>query len=1077
MAARIRVVSGALVAAAALLAAAAPTPAATLAIPTLLSPASGASTQVLTSFAWSPVAGAARYEFQFAADAGFNSPVLGRGEDQFFTRNTRATLKKTVPNGTYYWRVRAVAADGSVSSWSAPRQLRKGWSLAPALQAPAHGAVVSHPANPLVLRWSSVPYAAKYLVTIASDPLLGSAVGGQQNVETSGTVYAPRALLLPPGTYYWGVTPMDAQDHRGVPSPVQSFTWTWPTATAPSVTDLMTETEVFDPFFSWAPVPGAAKYELEVNPTADFSPGSKVCCTGTMIGASHAPTSMLKDNTYYWRLRALDAFGNAGQWNLGAPFTKTFDKVPPVAGPSIKNLRMRDHLSDPGSDLDAGTAGYQTEVPILTWSPVPGASSYEVDVFPLEGGICDWSDVGADHWRIKTAATSWTMLGSRFSGVKPYPDARPVSTDGIREPLAGKSYCARVRARADRDSGLQEVYGDYTYLADSTGSAFTWLGYPLGAPCTAPCVHGNLGTDDYVLPATGVSTTRMPLFTWKPLLVYPHRVLLNTSGVKALTLEGTLPGATELRVTVRDNAGNSALNDLVISGVTPNLVYTHTDGNIAGLAAAINSDPDNDVVDAQAHVTGVGLAPVPDQPFQPGRQAYFVIVAKDPSFSNIVDYAFTQLPAYSPRTSANPTTYSDEETLYYWAVLPASEPSGDNAAGNPLQAAPDNFQKLSSPPALLSPAPGSEVTGQPTFRWTSAEGARRYRLQVSNDPSFGTLLDDVPTGIQTASTAYTSSTSYPADTVLYWRVRADDENLVGLRWSSVGTFQRRLPVPAPKFDSSTGDMYPLMSWSPVQGAVSYRLAVDEPDGDHAEYEDFRSSAASFSKMTGTGVAGIRVRANFPTKTSQTTPGPWSSTVTFTRTMGEPTGASTDASTNHLLFSWDPKPGTKHYRVLVANREDFATRVEDVKTDNTSHAPTLTATAYLQGGTFYWKVAAYDEDNNVGDFTRAHSFVLQKVSPNRPGAVQVSQRLRLGVRGRLRVRRLSRVVVTVRAGGRVVRGAKVRGLAPGLGRRWRATNRRGQVVFRFRPKRRGIAVFQATKRGYLVGTLRVRIRVR
>jgi hypothetical protein len=454
-----------------------------------------------------------------------------------------------------------------------------------------------------------------------------------------------------------------------------------------------------------------------------------------------------------------------------------------------------------------------------------------------------------------------------------------------------------------------------------------------------------------------------------------------------------------------------------------------------------------------------------------GKASYFVIVAKDPSFSNIIDYAFTQQPVYAPRTGLAPTTYPDEETLYYWAVLPASGANGDNAAGNPLQAAPDNFQKLSNPPTLLAPTPGADVSGQPTFRWSSPEGARRYRLQVSNDPSFGTLLDDV----QTASTAFTSATSYPADTVLYWRVRADDENLIGLRWSSVGTFQRRLPVPAPKFDAAQGEMYPLMSWSPVPGAVSYRLAVDEPDGDHNEYEDFRSAAASFGKMTGTGVLGIRVRANFPTKTSQTTPGPWSSTVHFTRTMGEPTGAATDATANHLLFNWDAKPGTKQYRVLVANREDFAQTVEDVRTDNTAYAPTLTAAAYTAGGTFWWKVAAYDEDNNVGDFTRAHSFTLAKTSPDRPGVVRVSQRLRIGVKGRLRAKRMSRIVVTIRAGGRVVAGAKVRGLARGLRPRWRATNRRGQVVFRFRPKRKGLAVFQATKRGYLVGTARVRIR--
>ena len=114
-------VSGALAAAAALLLAGSASTAGTpLVAPSPLAPAAGASAQALPAFAWSPVAGAARYEFQFAADVGFNAPVLGKGEDQFFTRNSRATLKKTIPNGTYYWRVRAVSADGSVSPWSAP---------------------------------------------------------------------------------------------------------------------------------------------------------------------------------------------------------------------------------------------------------------------------------------------------------------------------------------------------------------------------------------------------------------------------------------------------------------------------------------------------------------------------------------------------------------------------------------------------------------------------------------------------------------------------------------------------------------------------------------------------------------------------------------------------------------------------------------------------------------------------------------------------------------------------------------------------------------------------------------------
>jgi hypothetical protein len=1068
--AALRVVTGAFAASAALFLAA--PAAAAVGTPTLVSPAASATVQGLPAFAWNAVAGADRYEFALAADAGFNAPVLGPAEGQFFTRNTRATVKKTLPNGTYWWRVRAITAGGAVSPWTPPRPLRKSWTLAPTLLSPTQGAVATHPTTPLVLKWSSVTHAAKYWVTIASDPSLGSAVLAQGNVETRGTSYAPRALLLPPGTYYWGVTPLDAQGHRGQPSAVGSFTWLWPTAAATTVGDLRADAEVYDPLFSWDPVPGAAKYELEVNPAQDFSPGSRVCCTGVgfppIIAPTHAPDRNLRDNTYYWRVRALDAFGNAGDWNAGPSFIKTFDKVPPVSAPSVKNVRLRDNLSDPGSDVDAVTPGYQTHVPIVTWDAVPGASSYEIDVYPFEGGICNWSDSDLDHWHSTTATTAWTPLGNSWNNVKPYADARPMAQEPWR-PLAGKGYCVRVRGRADRDIGNAEVYGDYTYLNGGTAPAFEWAGPPAGNPCTPSCTPGYLGVDDYLAPQTGVTSTRMPLFTWKPLPPFEKKALFNTSGVKALTLTGLVPGVSGLKVTVQDNLGNSSLEDLVVYDDDEARSFTYPDGNIAALAAAVNSDPhpDGPLVEAALHVTGVALTRVTDSPFVPGTQSYFILVSKDASFSNIVDYAFTQAPAYAPRGPNWIMTYPDETTLYYWAVLPAAFVNGSGAAGNPLVGVPSNLRKESNPPMLTTPTAGENVVGQPTFRWSPAEGARRYTLQVSQDPSFGTTLDEVAT----ASTAYTANKSYPADTVLYWRVRANDENLVGLRWSAVGSFQRRLPAPAPLFDALAGDMFPVISWAPVLGAVSYKIAVDEPDGEHYEYDDFRSAAAAFVKMTGTGITGIRVRANFPTQTTATTPGPWSSTIFHTRTVGEPTGARTEATDDRVLFGWDPKPGTKQYRVLVSSREDFSVVVEDVKTDNPSHAPQLTHAAYVMGGTFWWKVAATDEDQNLGDFTRPHSFSVKKSGT----AVQTTQKLRLSMKGRLKANRVRRIVVTVKAGARPVRGARVRAFGMGVVTRWKVTNKAGRVVFRLKPKARGVMFFQATKKGYLAGASRVRVR--
>ena len=377
------------------------------------------------------------------------------------------------------------------------------------------------------------------------------------------------------------------------------------------------------------------------------------------------------------------------------------------------------------------------------------------------------------------------------------------------------------------------------------------------------------------------------------------------------------------------------------------------------------------------------------------RQSYYVLVSKDASFSNIVDYAFTQLPVYAPRSSSKPTTYPDETTSYYWAVLPAIGMNGSLASGDPLAASPQSFQKQSTPPAQTAPANGASVELQPTFRWTPVEGARRYRVQVADDPTFGSLLDDVLTD----STAYTSNTSYPADTILYWRVRADDENLIGLTWSAVGTFRRRLPAPVlSAANPGSGESIPLWTWAPVNGAVGYDVEVDEPDGDHSQFLDFRSAAFTAVKMTGTGIWGWRVRAVFPKQLgSQTQPGPWSATKPYTRTIAEPGGARTERSGISVLLSWNAKPAAKNYRVQISQRADFQGTVEQVDTDNTSYAPTLLSPTYLAGGTFWWRVAAQDEDRNIGDFSPGQQFSLAKQSGGhgRPDAAEARHEAREG----------------------------------------------------------------------------------
>jgi hypothetical protein len=213
-------------------------------------------------------------------------------------------------------------------------------------------------------------------------------------------------------------------------------------------------------------------------------------------------------------------------------------------------------------------------------------------------------------------------------------------------------------------------------------------------------------------------------------------------------------------------------------------------------------------LDASDYLRPVGGSTIDSMPVftwdpVPGAQSYFVVVANDPQFTTIEDYAYTRVAAYAPRELAKTRGYPDKTSNYYWAVLPAASANGLNVSTDVTSSNPQAFEKQTAAPTLLGPTGGAVVSTTATvFHWTPVNGARRYHLQVSDDPTFANVLDEkpiqgqatVPNGAGTDSTAYTSSTDYPTGTTLYWRVQAEleDQNatFVGLRWSTTGTFQR-----------------------------------------------------------------------------------------------------------------------------------------------------------------------------------------------------------------------------------------------------------------------------------------------
>jgi hypothetical protein len=950
----------AVVAIAAGLMAAAPSYAALVA-PTPTMPSNSSTQDQAPVFGWNPVKGAATYNFELATDSGFGSIVYKLTG----TKNTRATAPNALADDTYWWHVRAVSSTGTAGPWSPATQFTKSWSDVPTQESPLNGDTVSFP-TPLVLNWDKVPFAASYHLVLAEDPQLTTVdldLGAPgSSTAPNGTQFAPTQLS--PGTYYWEVWPVDAAGHQGQGSGVWSFTWNDPDAmTNLQVTDMVSDPQVFDPLFSWDPVPGAKGYQLEVSSAADFSTGSTICCGSSGIGGaytystiyatSYAPTTVLENNTLYWRVRPVDVSGAVGQWTQGNQYTQNYDVVPP----SVTNLRL---IAPDGSDL----GGTSTDTPIVAWDPVPGASYYEVNVTLFTGGICDWGQPSTVQWQSKTASTYWTALGNGLSASKPFQGGPSVSTD-TQALTAGKSYCVRVRADRDNAANSNPVVGSYTYLGDGNSASFDFTGFPLGGACSPSCNTGYLGDDDSLLPIEGSTDVQAPLFTWNP---------MN------------------------------------------------------------------------------------------GKQSYFVIVAKDPQFTTIIDYAFTHEPAYAPRTGSSVRTYTDETTSFYWAVLPATAFGGTGAVGNPLLAAFHDFLKQSDPPVQDLPADQSTVPGVVQFQWELTQGAKKYRLLVTN--ASGTLLDQT-----TDSTSFVAPIGLPQG-LISWKVEALDQNNTALTWSPVQSFTHTLAAPTipsgPGINPAGGADIPAWQWNPVDGASKYEIQVqwENPPG-HSTSQSWQTTANAWSaaSMTGVGQFQWRVRALYPTLTSSTVAGDYSAWQAFNRTIPGPAGlasdlASTTTGVTKVLTTWNPSLGAKSYKVEFSTTNSFTSTFDSATVQNASYAPTLSSfgsTGYTNGGTIYWRVATVDDDNNTGSWS-----VSTLTLPTKTVLTSSSSSIHKGV--------TTSVTFTLKTvGGTGVVGASVHVSGAGVVAATKTTGTGGKVTFKLKPTKTGKVAVTASKVGYYKAT--------
>jgi hypothetical protein len=931
---------------------------------------------------------------------------------------------------------------------------------APTLTGPAASVTVD--ALP-TFTWTGVTGADHYVFQ------LGGSTGFNPPQYTATTKNTRMALTsaLANGLYNWRVAAVSASGTQGAWSTIRSFTEDWSDQPQPqSPADGATLTYPQPMLLNWTQVRGAQEYQLSIASDPLMSTlvaGSPI----TTAASAYSIPTRLTDGEYYWQVTPIDAEGNLGTASPVYSFNWSW--------PNNTTLTLND--LDPSS---------QVFDPQFSWTAIPGAAYYKVDVntdpnFPSGSNVC------CSGYTVATSLAPTTLLPaaqSYYWRVTPYDSSLQAGTPTVYSDVNGNPQTFTV----NYDTGPGAITG--LSMRDDQDNPITWTS--AGVNTTDPIVAWDPvpGAAAYEVQVSPYSvTTQGPECDWSTSFWDGTTVSTSwtplgagNSGAnpwpssQSLSTDSTsLQAGEQFCVRVRAERNDDTANHVVTGSWTdlgddtdPSFNFT---GFPTGGACQACTNGYLGAADYELPQTGQVSSGMPVFTWKPisGYQSYYVIVATDATFQNVIDYAWTQTPAYAPRTGNQVTDYPD--ATYYWAVLPAQSFTGTGVVARPDYAPVETFQKQSAAPTLTSPTNAATISTWPVFQWTPVDGAYLYHIQVATDPNFSNLVDN-----QTVDeTSYTAASTYPAGQKLYWRVQAEAETNstpVGLAWSSAGNFTKTLPspsftTPTTFTNATTGDAIPVWQWNPVPGAVGYDVTLNCPTGmSCTNGNGLDTTAVAMTHLTGTKSFTWEVRAEFPTvqngSPSSTVPGAYTAFQTFQRTIAAPTGEVTSTGGLHnFSMSWAPKLGAKTYRFEVSTTQaqnadgSFAAPVEGFNTDTTSAAPTMLYdyTTYQNGGTLYWHVAAVDADGNQGAFSPIQTLTLPlklTMSVSSGGLVPGSA---------------ANVTVTLtNAAGNVISGVTVKVAGAGIKAQSLKTGTNGKVKFRVKPKKKGTLTFTGTKTG-------------
>jgi len=937
-------------------------------VPGLISPPEGAERASFTvdDFSWTPVVGAAYYLFEISPDDTFSTITYTANS----IRPIHTPLNR-LANNTYYWRVTPVDRRGNRGTASDAARFQFNWNLAPAPLAPANDVDVQFLPR---FSWTAVEGARDYRLEISTQEDFSTSLTAY---TTDQTDYTPEKNLSNDQDYYWRVRATDHASNNGPWSAVRHLRMRW-NFDARLLTPLNNMTAISYPFFTWAPIPGAQQYQIQIDESTGFD--STIADEKIYNAPAHTQprwATVLEDTDYFWRVRGLDGQGNLTPWSDLRSFRPLN-----TSRPSIRPSQIYPPYYYPPDTVNTPVHSDRTIAwPLFMWDSAhvynftDGGPTLPPDYYELS--VDDDPAFGSPNFQVQTAG-----LAAAPTALNPFA--------GLQD---GQIYYWRVRAwQGGSQIGVDSVWVtryDRGVPQLPAAEAITLI-HPAGG-------FEAVGTPPVLgwLPVTGaasyeVQISRDPAFT---------QVVdqAETATVNFVPWQGRLaemPFDTywwRVRTKQPEGAWSEArrfnLSKDLLAGNPYDFVPPAKPGSLLGTATGY--DPALTFVD-----TGAGAAGAY------GLGALHAIV--DRTYSSNYAWAI-----------AFDTSASSADALRYGLYFDIDHVEGSGAGSDPL-GKPVSVDPLYLPEyaIYLSREAGNILNPANAFyyhwngtAWDPAQALDAIGGDAWLDPATNAVQVLVPyTAIGSEDTQFSGSLAL---TVFSTANEAADgmRGSVPVQGATLNhpALISDMLMPLYPFDTPLSDPIIFYDMPAARWRMPYfdsvdgyqvQVARDARFTDLVEtWESFESVTSPYYALVPAGFQSknayednvsyywrVRIRhERYLSSASYYDYGPWSPAMRFRLDSRRVTNTQPPAGTLATMtptFTWDRVEGAAGYKLQLDNDSNFSSPLVNKNIDGTSFTPTTA----LADGTYYWRVAMRRSSTVTGHWTETMSFVKQSVSP-------------------------------------------------------------------------------------------------